>query len=253
MSTSVVLGRLVSFVLLAIVPIYLAVRGSDCLSDTAIFLSTLSESAERLHVVFNRGTTASVIHKHEEMPKGSEISTETLDSIKDWGGSSNQFLPNGLASCINSFEKYRALANRNIERKHTRYSGQSPMHKMVSNKLGYSAHFEKARQGIDLNARLVEKAAQMGRELYKTGTYSLEEEEDADFGLVYLALGHLMRDWSTQGRKERQAVFPPVLDGLRKHFDGSSIGKQVLIPGSGMGRLASDIADAGKSLLFITS
>lgn len=106
--------------------------------------------------------------------------------------------------------------------------------------------------------------AKFARENYQTGFHSLQTEagKEADLEDASMALYHLMRDWSAQGEKERQAVFPPVLEGLEKHFGGrrrrkrrsgeekeeKEEEKKVLVPGSGTGRLASDIADLGMSV-----
>lgn len=112
-----------------------------------------------------------------------------------------------------------------------------------------------------MNSRLLELIAKFARENYQTGFQSLQTEagKEADLEDASMALYHLMRDWSAQGEKERQAVFPPVLEGLEKHFGGrrrrsgeekeeKEEEKKVLVPGSGTGRLASDIADLGMSV-----
>jgi carnosine N-methyltransferase len=160
----------------------------------------------------------------------------------------NTSLPNGLAHCINSFEQYPFLAKQVLQRKYERYVRQTPAQKLLSNKLGYSAHFERANEGINVNARFSEHIAQIGRETYHTGPQVLEDEADSEFGIADLAFAHLSRDWATQGAKERQAVFPPILNKLEQCFSGEGEGNKVLVPGSGMGRLASDIADLGGSI-----
>jgi carnosine N-methyltransferase len=120
----------------------------------------------------------------------------------------------------------------------------------ISKKLDYSAHFEKARKGIQVNARFSEKIAEIAREKYDIGPLPLNDNEDAEFGVVDSAFGHLSRDWSTQGAKERKAVFPPIFSALEQHFGGNGRRSKVLVPGSGMGRLASDLADLGASILL---
>lgn len=158
-------------------------------------------------------------------------------------------LPAGLAHCINSFEQYPFLAEQVLQRKYTRYLKQTPAQRAISITLDYPAHFEKARKGIEVNTRLLELIAHTARHHYRTGPRALESEWDADMGDVSTALKHLSRDWSTQGARERQAVYPPVLHALEQHFGRMAKGKRVLIPGSGAGRLASDIADLGTSVL----
>lgn len=230
MRTSIYLVRFLTLLLCVVFPLYLALRGSASLSDIALVLSSLSEAFEAF-----------------------EASAKPAKPVRALEGETRKrypSLPDGLAHCINSFEQYPFLAEEDLQRKHARYAKQTPAQKMISNKIGYPAHFEKTRKGIEVNTRFSEHIAQIAREDYHTGPRALEDEEGADFGVADLAFAHLSRDWSTQGAKERQAVFPPILDGLEQHFGGNGRGKKVLVPGSGMGRLASDIADLGTSILL---
>ncbi|KAF2271290.1 methyltransferase-like protein [Westerdykella ornata] len=231
MGISIYLSRFLTLFLCLVFPSYLAIRGTDSLSDTALLFSSLSRRAEAVHFALTSPLA----------PAPAPISTEATGRRRKRYPS----FPDALAHSINSFEQYAFLAEKVLQRKHARYAKQTPAQKAISNKIGYSTHFEKSRKAVELNARFVEQIAQIARAHYHTGPGALEDEEDADFGLVDLAFGHLSRDWSTQGAKERQAVFPRVLDGLERHFGGKGRGKKVLVPGSGMGRLASDIADLG--------
>lgn len=250
MRTSLYLSRFLALLVCIVFPLYLAIRGSASLSDIAFLLSSLSERAEALHVELTSPLAAPPAPISKEVFEASTEPAKPVSAPK--GGRRKRYpsLPDGLAHCINSFEQYPFLAEQVLQRKHARYSKQTPAQQAISNKLGYPAHFEKARKGIEVNARFSEKIAQIAREDYHTGPRALEDNEDAEFGVVDLAFGHLSRDWSTQGAKERQAVFPPVLGGLEQHFGGNGRGKKVLVPGSGMGRLASDLADLGASILL---
>ena len=248
MRISIYLSRLLALLLGIVVPLYLAIRGSASLSDIAFLLSSLSETASG--AVSGKAAPLAA----PQVPSGAfKASAEPAKAVRTPEGERRNIypsLPDGVAHCINSFEQYPFLAEQVLQRKYARYSKQTPAQKAISNKLGYPAHFEKARKGIEVNAQFSQKIAQIAREDYHTGPQALENNEDAEFGVVDLAFGHLSRDWSTQGAKERQAVFPPVLSGLEQHFGGNGRGNKVLVPGSGMGRLASDIADLGASFLL---
>jgi N2227-like protein len=229
MRTSFYLTRFLTLLLCVVFPLYLALRASAWLSDVLPLLSPLSERAKALHAAFMSPIAA---------PRAPISQKDHLSP-----------LPDRLAHCINSLEQYQFLAEQVIQRKYARYAKQTPAQKTICNTLGYPAHFEKASKGIEVNARFSQLVAQMAREDYRTGPRALENEEEAEFEVVSQMLGHLVRDWSTQGAKERQIAFPPVLHGLEQHFGGNENGrgKRVLVPGSGMGRLASDIADLGTS------
>ncbi|KAJ5488135.1 hypothetical protein N7453_011589 [Penicillium expansum] len=244
MCASIYLSRL-ALVLCIVFPFYLAIRGAASLSDISIILSSLSERAKALHVVLTSPPAAPPAPIYKEAFEDSAKPAGPVRAPEDGRRNKYPSLPDGLAHCINSFEQYPFLAEQVLQRKHARYSKQNLAQKAISDKLGYLAHFEKARKGIEVNTRFSEKIALIAREDYHTGPQALEDKEDADFGVAGLAFGHLSRYWSTQGVKERQAVFPPVLGGLEQHFGGNGRGKKVLVPGSGMGRLASDIADLG--------
>ena len=250
MRTSFYLTRFLTLLLCVVFPLYLALCASPWLSDLGSLLFPVTERAKALHVALTSPPTAPPAPISKEALEASAGPAEPVPAPKSGRKKKDlSFLPDGLAHCINSLEQYPFLAEQVLQRKHARYAKQTPAQKTISNKLGYPAHFEKARKGIEVNARFSQQLAQMARENYRTGPRSLEDEEEAEFGVVNLMFGHLVRDWSTQGAKERQTAFPPVLDGLEQHFvsKGNGRGKRVLVPGSGMGGLASDIADLGAS------
>lgn len=249
MGTSVHLVRFITLFVCGIFPLYLALRGPSQIFDIAHVLSSLSERAENLHAAFSPSLAGPSVAASADVFQASANFSTTAVASEGKERTRYPALPDGLANGINSFEQYRPLAVDIIERKRGRYLRQSPTQKLIGNKLGYPSHFEKAKKGIEVNAQFAEHVAKIGRELYRTGQQPLEHEDDADFGLVNLAFGHLLRDWSAQGIKERQAVFPPVMEALEQHFGKTGMGKKVLLPGSGMGRLASDIADMGTLVL----
>jgi len=69
-------------------------------------------------------------------------------------------------------------------------------------------------------------------------------ENHADPGRVKEALKHFIRDWSVEGREERDRLFSPILAVLRADMRAREDLK-VLVPGAGLGRLAWEIANLG--------
>ncbi|KAJ5038511.1 methyltransferase-like protein [Bipolaris maydis] len=187
-STTLLVGGILSF--------YFALRGPACLSDVALTLSTLSACAENLHLALSSPPGRIPMQMSPEDLATAVTSIKSMNVSRDCRSTEHPILPNGVATAISSFEKYPLLASNAIQRKHGGYSKQSSKEKLISNKLGYSLHFEKARKGIEMNARLTGQVAQLGREL---------------------------------GLNERRAVFPPILEALEQHFGLNSMNRKVLV------------------------
>ncbi|KAJ2801296.1 hypothetical protein H4R20_003731 [Coemansia guatemalensis] len=68
---------------------------------------------------------------------------------------------------------------------------------------------------------------------------------------VLSTLKQLVREWSVEGRDERDQTFGPAIDALEREFANvageSRGGIRVLVPGAGLGRLAFDICCRGFS------
>jgi carnosine N-methyltransferase len=58
---------------------------------------------------------------------------------------------------------------------------------------------------------------------------------------------HFVRDWSEEGASERNIIFQPILDVLRDVPESERGNLKVLIPGSGLARLAWEISQLGTS------
>ncbi|KAK0447258.1 N2227-like protein-domain-containing protein [Armillaria borealis] len=72
---------------------------------------------------------------------------------------------------------------------------------------------------------------------------------DFDMDKLRSTLKQFVRDWSEEGKEEREACYGPMKDALLHHFASSSDEDRkklrVLIPGAGLGRLAYDVAKLG--------
>ena len=68
-------------------------------------------------------------------------------------------------------------------------------------------------------------------------------------------LRQIVRDWSEEGRSEREETYKPLLDALENWYQKSYAQSsqrprhelRVLVPGAGLGRLAVEVALAGYS------
>lgn len=68
-------------------------------------------------------------------------------------------------------------------------------------------------------------------------------EHDQD--RVRTALKQMARDWSDAGAQERLLAYQPILDAVVARIPKDRTGKHILVPGSGLGRLAFEFARLG--------
>jgi hypothetical protein len=70
----------------------------------------------------------------------------------------------------------------------------------------------------------------------------------SDVSKAHTTMRQFYRDWSTEGRIERDVCYEPVLQDLRDlHGDSPKPGIRVLVPGAGLGRLVFNLCLAGFS------
>ena len=108
------------------------------------------------------------------------------------------------------------------------------------------------------NAGLAESILDYGLSFYGVSRTELEDfvqettnGTNKQAGNTLYAMKHFVRDWSDEGLHEREATYPCVLQTLLQAFPESSRTTQkqgpiqVLVPGSGLGRLGHEIAAMG--------
>lgn len=71
---------------------------------------------------------------------------------------------------------------------------------------------------------------------------------DSEQEKVRSTLRSFVRDWSKEGEAEREACYTPILEALERQWPKREVRgrKKVLIPGSGLGRLAMEVAARGE-------
>ena len=67
-------------------------------------------------------------------------------------------------------------------------------------------------------------------------------EKTSSYDSAFQIITHIVRDWSEEGRKSRNSLYGWSISELLQH---GSKGKPVLVPGSGLGRLARDASLVG--------
>ncbi|XP_006455526.1 hypothetical protein AGABI2DRAFT_209970 [Agaricus bisporus var. bisporus H97] len=126
------------------------------------------------------------------------------------------------------------------------YSSIRRSQKQLGFRIGYPAKLKQFGQTITQNAITTTAIATLAAQ-----EFGLEENPSstdvnhADLARVREALKHFVRDWSEEGAGEREKIFQPILRVLEQIPLSAREEARVLVPGSGLGRLAWEISQLG--------
>ncbi|PYI27008.1 N2227-domain-containing protein [Aspergillus indologenus CBS 114.80] len=167
-----------------------------------------------------------------------------------------------LFAALDSFRQYRRTAHMNTthRRRQAFYALPSAHWQMLAEPpFSILENFNRVDDAIDMNAEIADAILATG--LSSFGLSPDPNPEDprenwhgtantSDVNKAHSTLRQFYRDWSAEGRAEREVCYDPVLQDLRTEFGARAAAGQeirVLVPGAGLGRLVFDIARAGFS------
>ena len=147
-----------------------------------------------------------------------------------------------------SYLEYSNLAYRELSHMQNSYSTMGRQHKRIGYDLGYTGKLNMLAGTIDANAIVARKISKMKEDSLvpslkicisssTQGSQQLERIRDV--------LKQIVREWSVEGAKERSTTFTPIMDVLTKVPPQHREETTILVPGSGLGRLAWEIASMG--------
>ncbi|GAA6063534.1 hypothetical protein JCM10212_004240 [Sporobolomyces blumeae] len=202
-----------------------------------------------------------------------------------------------LSLAISNLSHYSSNQHRLLSTKHFVFHRQPKRHREIGTELGWTDFLDRVDDAIEENQLVLDDLAAIGLDHAKRRGIPLSNStrrrgfrnfgtfkpSSSDQGRVIETLKHFVRDWSEQGKPERDCLFPPILSALEAEFpfprpfqeprtttsddegssqrgtdqaqdeenapgprssEGTSRGK-VLVPGCGLARLAYEIALLG--------
>ncbi|GAA5820823.1 hypothetical protein JCM3770_000354 [Rhodotorula araucariae] len=154
--------------------------------------------------------------------------------------------PTDLAVAIRLFEHYHDAQQHALTRKWAAFERMPRRHRRLGDELAWKDTLAGAGEAVEVNSIVADELATLGLEQARRDgiPVGLRSSFVRENGRVVETLKHFVRDWSAEGKGERDALFPPILDALRDEF-GAGDGKKVLVPGCGLGRLAYEVALQG--------
>ncbi|EGE03525.1 methyltransferase [Trichophyton equinum CBS 127.97] len=214
-----------------------------------------------LPAYYQHSSGHNVTNVNREKLKGGTISTRQLeeksrlrdrmkrDNNKKWDSSHPRYR---LLTAMHGFARYidRNLAE--ADRWSTLYMN-SPLHhrRFIESTVGYTSKLNKVKDLFAENDVLAQAILAHALDFYEVERAELDQfiQEAESNGIVAdktstsQAMKHFVRDWSAEGLFERDAAFPCVMEALRNYTVRSDDKPlRVLIPGSGLGRLAHDVS-----------
>nr|XP_033782681.1 carnosine N-methyltransferase isoform X2 [Geotrypetes seraphini] len=119
----------------------------------------------------------------------------------------------------------------------------------------FLSHLEKIRKCIDHNQQILQAIVNDCMHMFENKEYAddgntIMPASTFDMDKLKSTIKQFIRDWSEDGKAERDSCYQPIINEVKKYFpkekcDVSKI--NVLVPGAGLGRLAWEIANQGYS------
>lgn len=145
-----------------------------------------------------------------------------------------------------SYTQFARMSAEEQSRMLASYTTLGRAHRNLGRKIGYPQKLDQLRDVTALSATVAESIAELASEEFPSlSSIPSTDVSAADLARVRESLKHFIRDWSEEGAPEREQIFTPILDLLKEVDADERAKKKVLVPGSGLGRLAWEISQLG--------
>ena len=112
----------------------------------------------------------------------------------------------------------------------------------------YKDRINKIKEGIEINKKFLFSIVEKYSPDYRKKNSNLKTRP-GEISKLRSTLKLFIRDWTIEGKKERDLVYNPIIEEIKKYFLNNNIennkNKKILVPGAGLCRLAYEIAKLG--------
>uniref|UniRef100_A0A182P0M7 carnosine N-methyltransferase n=1 Tax=Anopheles epiroticus TaxID=199890 RepID=A0A182P0M7_9DIPT len=156
---------------------------------------------------------------------------------------------------ISAFKYYMHSSMAELKRKERFLQTLPATHqKMLTS---YQEHLQNQKRCIEVNAQVIKQIIQDANCLFQNADHNIEPDLQPadgvklryqDFQKVQITLKQIFRDWSEQGKLERDQCYRPIIEEITNFFDPAKydLSKvKILVPGAGLGRLIYELACQG--------
>ncbi|KAI9927271.1 hypothetical protein ASPWEDRAFT_165833 [Aspergillus wentii DTO 134E9] len=174
---------------------------------------------------------------------------QRLQKTGTWSPSHSRYR---LLSALHGFYRYKQINTVEVNKWRDWYKHvPKRQRKMVESVVQYTRKLNTVEHLFESNEIIANAILQEGLQFYGIKMEELQqfitqvekEGKTADRTSVNQAMKHFVRDWAEEGRDERMASFPCILDAISSMRENETT--KVLLPGAGLGRLAHEIDHLG--------
>lgn len=146
---------------------------------------------------------------------------------------------NRLIRAVAGLSSYEQICKATIDRKRSLFFRLNKRQQLEAAKT-YD-RYRRVRSSIAQNARIFEDLVEAACTEYKISKLELLRANPVSNYEVLDTFNHFVRDWSGSTATSRCELFTPILDRIKQ----VPLGSAVLVPGSGVGGLAHELAHSG--------
>ena len=110
----------------------------------------------------------------------------------------------------------------------------------------YKERISKIKKSIDLNEKFLLSIVDKYFSNYKMNSSNLLTRP-GEINKLRSTLKLFIRDWTIEGKKERDLTYQPIIEQIKKYFidNNNNKNRNILVPGAGLSRLAFEIGKMG--------
>ena len=111
----------------------------------------------------------------------------------------------------------------------------------------YSTRINKIKEGISLNETFLSSIVSKNKDNFIKNISNFDSvKRTIEINKLRSTLKLFIRDWTIEGKKERDITYNPIINEIKKYFsDTNNKNKKILVPGAGLCRLAFEISKFG--------
>jgi hypothetical protein len=154
--------------------------------------------------------------------------------------------PWSLTTAAAAFRQYERFANTETTRMRASYAKLTADQERIALAVNYGSKLDKLDEATRINGAVTGGIADLAVRELGSDANELETREGGSLFRMRETLLHFVRDWSDEGAAERNVIFAPILEVLTEVEESKRGDMKVLIPGSGLARLAWEISQLGE-------